>query len=118
MLQSQDKNGFIFGSLTLVDFYFLETCFYILGFFGSVDKEYNRSYESFYNSVVSPNLKKQSNKMYLEEMRSFVNKMKNLTFYRKYKEYLESFSLIFRQMSEEKVEGIKKIWVGEIKYVL
>jgi hypothetical protein len=26
--------------------------------------------------------------------------------------------LIFRQMSEEKVEGIKKIWVGEIKYVL
>lgn len=62
---------FIFGSLTIVDFYFLETCFYILGFFGNLDKDYNRSYECFYNSIMANNPQQISNKIYIEIMRNF-----------------------------------------------
>ena len=115
-MENNEKENFIFGGLTIIDFYFLETCFYILGFFGTIENSSNECYEQFYNSV-STNHSKKSNKSHLLQMKRFVDKMKALPYYQKNKKYLESFSLIFNKMNEEKINGIKKIWGGGSKYI-
>jgi hypothetical protein len=117
LLRGQPEGAFILGTFTLVDLYFWETCFYILGIFGSIDREYTRSDESFYNSIVSSSLQRKSNKMNLEDMRRFAGRMEALPFYQRNKGYLESFSVIYSLMSEEKVEGLRRIWVGDAKYM-
>lgn len=90
----------------------MESCFYLLGIFGNIDKEYNCTFDSFYHSVVSVETKRKPNKLYLQQMRSFAARFAGKAFYRRHREYLESFSLIFSRMSQERREGLRRIWVG------
>jgi hypothetical protein len=55
--------------------------------------------------------------MYLQQMRRFSSLMCGLPFYRKSRQYLESYSLIFHQMSSERREGLRKVWVGDARFV-
>lgn len=100
-----------------MDFYFMESCFYILGVWGTLDRDYSRSFESFYNSVVSTSAHRASNKHFLEIMRQFYSRMKQLPYYRMNKEYLESFPAIHKLMSAEKIGGLRRLWVGEQKFM-
>ena len=87
-LQGKEEEEFAFGSLTLVDFYFWETCFYILGIFDGLKKEDGRNYNSLYDSEVPCNAQKKPNKLYLNDMRKFVAKMKRMAHYIRCKDYL------------------------------
>lgn len=88
LLQGKDEEEFAFGSLTLVDFYFWETCFYILGIFDGIEKEDGRNYESFYRTIVPCSVHKKSNKLFLNDMRKFVAKMKKMPHYIRCRDYL------------------------------
>lgn len=116
-LEEGQNVSFILGELTIVDFYFMESCFYILGVWGSLDQNYSRSFESFYNSVVCPSAQRTSNKHFLETIRQFYSKMGQLPYYRMNREYLESFPVIHKLMSADKIAGLRRLWVGDQKYM-
>jgi hypothetical protein len=100
LLSAHPRRRFVLGTLTVVDFYFWESCFYVLGFFGRLDREYSRSFESFYNSVVASDARGKSNKMYLADIRRFAARMAALPAVRRQKGYLDSFPLLLGSASE------------------
>jgi hypothetical protein len=116
-LEEGQNVSFILGELTIVDFYFMESCFYILGIWGTLDRDYSRSFESFSNSVACPSAQRTSNKHFLETMRQFFSRMSHLPYYQMHREYLESFPVLHRLMSAEKNAGLRRLWVGDQKYM-
>jgi len=107
-LTHEDRQiGFVFGGMTLLDFFFLESSHYMLGvFLNLVDKDQN----------LPENLKKVMNNKDLCTMKHFktilayTQFMENLPFYQVNHQYLESFSIVGDSFSQERKNGLKKIW--------
>jgi hypothetical protein len=96
----------------------MESCFYILGVWGDLDRDYSRTFESFYNSIVSSSVVRPSNKHFIDAMRKFYRGMAHLPYYCACKGYLESFPVVCSIANQEKVEGLRRIWTGDMKYML
>ena len=50
-------------------------------------------------------------------MRGFKERMMNEPFYLKNKQFLESYSILSAFVNEERTKGVKKMWVGDPKFI-
>jgi glutathione S-transferase len=117
-LDGQLNPKYIFGTrMTIADFLFMETCNYMLGLSGNVDKyplqpkEEEESKELVNFLEGSYRAGKKPNKYYLKVMRDYRQRLQNHSFYQKHMQFLESFSIISIFTSQERAAGLRKIWL-------
>lgn len=114
LLEDLNNSGFIYGDISIVDFYFFETCYYYLGFFGKIDEEEEHiewfSLES-QSQNIQAQIEKPANIKYLRTMKKYYNRFKGMPHYVKNKSFLQSFSIQHDGHSTERKIGMKKIWV-------
>lgn len=54
---------------------------------------------------------------YLKLMRKYRAKIMEQQFYQKHSEYLESFSIISKFLSIDKIIGLRAIWLGNVNFI-
>jgi hypothetical protein len=111
-----EGNGqFILGNITILDFYFVESSNYMLGLFGSLDKQ-------IANAHWKPKSEKYGKKVrgasYLKVMKNYHVLMKSLPYYQEHENYLESFCLIGSLMGTGRAKGFRRIWAIEMSQVI
>lgn len=96
-LEQQGKpDTFIFETLTILDFLFLEGCHFMLGLFNNMDIKMKCPISNMLLSFFScgPPEKPAEELRHLETMRNFINFMYSQPFYAKNRDFLESFSIV------------------------
>jgi hypothetical protein len=108
------KNCFVLGTMTVLDFLFLESCHYMLGMFNTLDEKricpITHMLRDFFSAPQEPTLPEFK---YLETVRDYLAFIYTLPFYAGNREYLESFSIISETcgtFSEQRVKGLRKMW--------
>lgn len=110
------------GSITLLDFLFLESCHYMLGMFNSIDEKrlcpITHLLRDFFTE---PNDPPPAEFKHLDTMRAFVSFVYTLPFYANNREYLESFSIISDMCAsfpEKRVKGLRRMWAYNKAFVM
>ena len=116
------RECFILGTLTILDFLFLESCHYMLGMFNTIDeKKICPITHLLRDFFTAPNDPPPAEFKYLDTMRSFVSFLYALPFYAHNREYLESFSIISdmcASFSELRVKGLRRMWAYNKAFVM
>lgn len=117
--RQQRKDAFILGSVTILDFLFLESCHYMLGMFNNIDQKrrcpITNIFCDFFNCKSAEDTPQQLK--HLTTMRNYVQFMCSQPFYTNSRDFLQSFSIICKSFKEERVKGIKKMWVYTKSFV-
>jgi hypothetical protein len=115
--RQNSEECFVLGSLTILDFLFLESCHYMLGMFHNIDERrrcpINRLRELF--SCKPEKLPEELK--HLDTMRAYVNFLTKMPFYADNREYLESFSILCASFTPLRVQGLRKIWACNKAFV-
>lgn len=113
-LDMQESPTYIFGVMTLIDFFFIESCMYSVGICDTPNRlnmkameEWDPS-EGFYNKP---------NAYYMSVMKKYEAGIRSQPWYLKHKDYLDSFSIISIMLSEQRAKGLKRAWNGNPKCV-
>jgi hypothetical protein len=111
----------VLGSLTILDFLFLESCHYMLGMFNTIDEKRECPITHVLRDFFTgPEEAPPVEFKYLDIMRKFIQFMYGLPFYASNREYLESFSLISDMcagFSEKRIKGLKRMWAYTQSFV-
>jgi hypothetical protein len=104
-LLKQQTPTYVLEEITLIDFTFLESSQYVLGFLGDLDQLLHKL------KPTSLPIRIDSLKC-LDAMRNYIAFMKNETFYLNNQEYLESKTILSFLFTAERIESIRKVWMG------
>lgn len=101
---------FIFGTVTLADFIFLETCHIMLGMFNSINEKKKCALESIFQGLFASGKKNTNSTRHLKLIENYVSFIYSQHFYAKNQQHLESFTMICPSFPPERVRGLRKIW--------
>ena len=101
--------NFIFGGITLIDFFFMQSSHIMLGIFSSVIDQKGQIPQQLLKAAGDP--KQVFQLRHFKLIAEYVYFMQSQSFYKNNKGYLESFSMVCDSFSQERSQGLKKIWV-------
>lgn len=111
----QKVPAYILGNITILDFFFIESALYMVGFFGSPHRVHSEMLMGW--DQERTHILQKPNVYYLKVMRDYLNNMRTEPFYVKNKEYLESFSIRSSFFGPEREQGLKNIWLLDVKFI-